>query len=104
TRHPPPETAMAVGAAERKLEHGTQARRSAHEARRRTRQGARRLASRRCEGGGGGRDLQLYPQPEEIQKGVAPRGPVSSAHQSLWSGPCPAVAILYPVGRGRGRL
>jgi hypothetical protein len=46
TRHPPPEIAMAVGAAERHLENGTQARRSAHETRRRTSQGARRLASR----------------------------------------------------------
>jgi ELWxxDGT repeat protein len=44
TRHPPPEVAMAVGAAERNLEDGTPARRSAHETRRRSRQGARRLA------------------------------------------------------------
>src|SRR6516225_10105503 len=44
TRHPPPEVAMAVGAAERNLEDGTPARRSADETRRRSRQGARRLA------------------------------------------------------------
>ena len=42
TRHPPPEIAMAVGAAERNLEDGTPARRFAHETRRRA--SARRLA------------------------------------------------------------
>src|SRR5580692_4725760 len=104
TRHAQAQTQMAMGAAQGDRRHGPRSRGTAHEARRRARQGTGGLAPRGCRGGARGRCLQLHARSRQAAPGAAARRPLSAAHQSHRQGPGRAVAVLHPARRDRGRL
>ena len=104
TRHAPAQTQMAMGAAQADRRHGPRSRGTAHEARRRARQGTGGLAPGRCRGGSRRRHVQLRAQSQQAAPGAAARRPLSAAHQSVRQGPGRAVAVLHPARRDRGRL
>src|SRR4029077_9183457 len=104
TRHAPAQAQMAVGAPQANRGHGPRPRGTAHEARRRAWPGAGGVASDRHRGGSPQRHVQLRTQSQKAAPSAAARRTLSPAHQSVWTGACRAVAVLYPARRGRGCL